>query len=167
MYIMPREFDPRERIRRLINATSPAYAAMQQPIDQIYSHVLQSSLDARREKSDRKDMCKALAAIVNVQKPLSVAELASLLNMTVSRLRAALASVHSLVLVPSLDDGQPISTYHASFADFITSSEPSNSKEWLVHAHAINHALLSSCLRIMLKELRFNVCGIKTSHLPN
>jgi hypothetical protein len=119
------------------------------------------------EESDRQDMCDALAGIVVVQKPLCVAELASLLGMTISRLREALASIHSLVSVPSQDYRQPVATYHASFADFITSSTRSSSKEWLVDACGTHQTLVSSCLRILLKELRFNVCGIKTSHLPN
>jgi hypothetical protein len=167
MYIRQVEFDPRERLKRLTDSASTSYAAMQHPIDQLYSVVLQTGLDARMEDSDRQDMCNALAAIVTVMKPLCVAELASLLDMNVSRLRGALASIHSLVSVPSQDRGQPVATYHASFADFITSPERSNSKKWLVDACRTHHTLVSSCLSIMLKELRFNVCGIRTSHLPN
>jgi hypothetical protein len=167
MYIRQMELDPRERLKRLIDSTSSSYATMQQPIDQLYSVVLQSGLDARMEDIDRQDMCNALAAIVTIQKPLCVAALASLLSMTVSRLRDALASIHSLVSVPSGDYGQPVTTYHASFADFITSSTRSNLKEWLVDTPRFHLLLVSRCLGIMLTELRFNICGMKTSHFPN
>jgi hypothetical protein len=59
-----------------------------------------------------------------------------------------------------------ISTFHASFVDYLITSgrAPENIRITLSSAH---HDLANGCLEIMNSGLRFNIADCKTSHLLN
>ncbi|KIM85063.1 hypothetical protein PILCRDRAFT_817902, partial [Piloderma croceum F 1598] len=59
----------------------------------------------------------------------------------------------------------PIRALHASFFDFLT--DPSHSKSYYVDPSYHHRTLTLSSLRIMKSGLRFNICGLKTSHIQN
>jgi hypothetical protein len=59
----------------------------------------------------------------------------------------------------------PVRALHASFFDFLT--DENRSKSYYVDASQQNWNLTLSTFRVMKKELRFNICGLKTSHLRN
>jgi hypothetical protein len=138
---------------------------MEQRIDEIYRLILQSAVEARPEEEDVHKMQRAVAAIVAAQRKLSVTELSSLLGIRARSLRTALSSLHSLISVPRTDDEQSIATYHASFADYVTIR--SSAERWFVKVSLTHRILTTSCLDTMLKDLHFNVCRIKSSHVEN
>jgi hypothetical protein len=61
-------------------------------------------------------------------------------------------------------DGAPVRALHSSFFDFLT--DENRSKSYYVDASRQNWTLTLSTFRVM-KELRFNICGLNTSHLRN
>lgn len=59
----------------------------------------------------------------------------------------------------------PVRALHASFFDFLT--DESRSKSYCVDVSQQNRNLTFLTLQVMKRELRFNICGLKTSHLRN
>jgi hypothetical protein len=66
-------------------------------------------------------------------------------------------------LVTGTDSKTPIRPLHASFYDFLT--DKSRSNEYFVDKSTSDLAFAS--LRVMEKELRFNICCLESSYLPN
>jgi hypothetical protein len=63
----------------------------------------------------------------------------------------------------SLDS--PIRPLHASFRDFLT--DKSSSGEFFIDLSNAQHDLALASLRVMEHGLRFNICHLKSSYLPN
>lgn len=64
-------------------------------------------------------------------------------------------------------EGLPIRTLHASFVDYLTDAHCCGNQPWFVD-EARNHAdFTTGCLQVMKRFLRFNICGLETSHLMN
>ncbi|KAG2065516.1 hypothetical protein BDR04DRAFT_950391, partial [Suillus decipiens] len=59
----------------------------------------------------------------------------------------------------------PIGPLHASFRDFLT-DKPS-SKEFFIDLSKVQRDLAFASLRVMEHGLRFNICDLKSSYLPN
>ncbi|KAG2344492.1 hypothetical protein BDR05DRAFT_189862, partial [Suillus weaverae] len=59
----------------------------------------------------------------------------------------------------------PIRPLHASFHDFLT--DKSSSGEFFIDLSKAQHDLAFASLRVMEHGLRFNICGLKSSYLPN
>ncbi|KAJ8592442.1 hypothetical protein M405DRAFT_692046, partial [Rhizopogon salebrosus TDB-379] len=68
-------------------------------------------------------------------------------------------------LVTGTDFKTPIRPLHASFYDFLT--DKSRSNEYFVNKISITSDLAFASLRVMEKELRFNICCLESSYLPN
>ena len=63
--------------------------------------------------------------------------------------------------------GQPVRVLHASFADYLTDPQRCGKNPWIVDLSLANHILAAACLRCMNIGLRFNICGLESSHLGN
>ncbi|KIK38627.1 hypothetical protein CY34DRAFT_14919 [Suillus luteus UH-Slu-Lm8-n1] len=59
----------------------------------------------------------------------------------------------------------PIRPLHASFHDFLT--DQSSSGEYFIDLPTAHHDLVFASLRVMEHGLRFNICDLKSSYLPN
>jgi hypothetical protein len=63
-----------------------------------------------------------------------------------------------------LDSGELLRFTHQSFVDFLIHSEGCL-PPFLFHKANQSRNLLLACLRVMKKELRFNICNLETSHV--
>ncbi|KAG1786056.1 uncharacterized protein HD556DRAFT_1450036 [Suillus plorans] len=59
----------------------------------------------------------------------------------------------------------PIRPLHASFHNFLT--DKSSSRDFFIEVSNVQHDLALASLRVMEHGLRFNICDLKLSHLPN
>jgi hypothetical protein len=69
------------------------------------------------------------------------------------------------LLAGTTDSHTPIRPLHASFYDFLM--DGSRSKEFFIDVSLVQRDLAFASLRVMKKELRFNICSLKDSYLPN
>jgi hypothetical protein len=69
------------------------------------------------------------------------------------------------LLSGTTDSSTPIRPLHASFRDFLTDRECSG--EFFVDVSKAQRDLAFASLRVMQQELSFNICGLKSSYLPN
>lgn len=156
--------DPEDRLN-ILTAEDGGVTHMEKPIDQLYTLILEAA-EVERNKHEARDMHRALGAVVSVHRPVSIPELAGLLNMRIQNLMAAFGDIHSLISLPN-DDRHSISIYHASLADYLKDVKRSGQEKWFVDPSGADLDLASSCPNLMNTALVFNVCGLKTSHLHN
>ena len=112
-----------------------------------------------------KDFCAVLGAIVLARVPLEDTAIDCVLGLDGSRSsRFILSRLHCL-LQWSL--GQPVRILHASFADYLTDRHRCGSHPWFIDTSAHHRNFAVACFQIMKAELKFNICGLETSHLSN
>jgi len=67
--------------------------------------------------------------------------------------------------VTSIEQTLPIVPLHTSFRDFLTDEKMSG--DFYIDLGEAHHQLAHSCLGLMLHDLKFNICNIESSYLPN
>ncbi|KAG8711267.1 hypothetical protein FRC08_016095 [Ceratobasidium sp. 394] len=154
-------FDRCERLERILAGTH------MDGIDVLYTTAIEASIPDTGGDNTR-HMLKCLGAIVATasRTPLSATNLAALLQAHISLdvLNRVLGSLSSVLYVDQKLDNT-IRIYHPSFMDFITTQ--SRSKHLCVDLEYQNMILAESCFRVMAGSLKFNICGLETSNLPN
>jgi hypothetical protein len=132
-------------------------------VDPLYTQVLEQAYhDA--EPDEQEDLYSRFRLIVGavllVFDPLSMKTLSELVKDcgTPSRISNTLRQFHSLLRVPGNIEVDPIRVFHKSFPDFLTDRERCKDERFFVDppVHHIN--ILFSCLDIMKKKLRRNIC---------
>jgi hypothetical protein len=112
-----------------------------------------------------KDSTAVLGVVVTAREPLSDTTIDHILGLhgnrsstfILSRLRCLLQWSH----------GQPVRILHASFADYLTDATRCGNQPWFISISFYHHFVSLSCFRIMKMELKFNICGLETSHVSN
>ncbi len=67
--------------------------------------------------------------------------------------------------VNSSDESLPVIPLHTSFRDFLTNKEKSG--HFFVSLREAHRQLAHSCLGLLLKDLKFNICNLESSYLAN
>ena len=67
--------------------------------------------------------------------------------------------------VNSADQNLPIIPLHTSFCDFLTDKEKSG--DFYVSLQDAHRQLAHSCLGLLLKDIKFNICNLETSYLAS
>ncbi len=67
--------------------------------------------------------------------------------------------------VNSPDGTLPVVPLHTSFRDFLINKDKSG--DFSIDLRAAHYGLAHSCLGLVLRDLRFNICNIESSHLAN
>ncbi|KAJ7455675.1 hypothetical protein B0H11DRAFT_1690366, partial [Mycena galericulata] len=159
--------NPRARLRTLITIKVDTKGPLTKPLDDLYKHILSDAVDMDKHESEEIALTKQiLAAILTVGQPVSVATLSGLLGVAAWEVRAMLDRLHAVIHVPVGDNNGVLSTFHASFGDFLTTTGRI-SDEMLISPPTAHAALFSNCIRIMDSELYFNVSHCPTSYFPN
>jgi AAA ATPase domain len=141
----------------------------QDPLDDLYDEVLKSYFKPHEAQILFRSIMGQLVAAVE---PLSLDSLTSLRRHSpiddpedsrpvvemLSRLGSLLSSV------TSTDQRHPIVPLHTSFRDFLTSKK---SDVFYVDIGESHHQLALSCIGLLLESLKFNICELDSSYLPN
>ena len=91
--------------------------------------------------------------------PLSIKGLSELLGRGAYQIRSTVRYLHSLLRVPENTE-DPIQIFHKSFPDFLTDPSRCQEKEFHVEPAAYHTEILLSCLRLMEKRLKKNICNL-------
>jgi hypothetical protein len=153
------------RLDQIIRGTQSTKGSL--PLDLLYTAAITHSMGDDDEDNLR-SVQRFLAAIVATasRTPLSVVGLQKLLAgyiepSVIQNLVAGLSSV----LYEDKSSDRTVRVYHQSFADYVI-NEP-RAKRYYLDPEVQNGVLAQRCLEIMVKELRFNICGLETSHVRN
>ncbi|KAJ7440850.1 hypothetical protein B0H11DRAFT_2252667 [Mycena galericulata] len=158
---------PRSRLQTLISSEVYTKGPLTKPLDDLYNHILLDAVNIHRDESKEISLTKQiLGTILTMGQPVSVASLGGLLGVPAWQVRERLDRLHAVIHVPAGDNDGVLSTFHASFGDFLTTTGRTLD-EMLISPPAAHAALFSDCVRIMDSELHFNVSNCPTSYFPN
>ncbi|CAE7135689.1 unnamed protein product [Rhizoctonia solani] len=152
------------RLRRLLDGHR---ALVSDHFDQLYTQTLEVILeDGNEETKDAYLRCISVILVTSKQESISTSDLHDFLlaatgvNQTI--FNQILTEFGPLLCVK---DGRPTSFYHSSFVDYITNA--SRSGKFHIQLDQYNAECAQFCFRVMQRDLKFNICGLQTSHIPN
>ena len=157
-YIGQTNVDPQVRLTRMITSHSASPSSLKtKVIDDLYKAILQLAYH-KLELEEIQAIHLVLGTIINVLNPLTIGGLAALLHLSNRKVESALKSLHSVVSLPSTQDGH-ISTFHASFPDFLKDSTRSGS-EYYLNPLEYHLTLVAHSLKLMNELLHENICDL-------
>ncbi|CUA70733.1 E3 ubiquitin-protein ligase listerin [Rhizoctonia solani] len=165
-YIQPgkRSVDPRKRLATMLDLHSTSTKKLS-AIDLLYTAILEDAMDEDElEPEEKHSLLLVLWTVVCAREPITLNKLATLAGL--SDMEEALATLQPLQsLLHVSEDSGMASTFHASFPDFMFDRE--RSKQFYCDEDQHRYYLASRCFEIMKAQLRFNICNLETSYLPD
>ncbi|EMD32809.1 hypothetical protein CERSUDRAFT_161328 [Gelatoporia subvermispora B] len=159
--------DPVERLEKLTAFLVSAGKPLTKALDDMYFFILSKAMNPNERDADEIFMTKRILAIIlTVREHLRVSTLSELVGIPVRRIRGMLDPLHAVVYMPSRDDTGAVSTFHASFGDYLTARE--RAQDFFIDTPSGQYDLAQACIKVMSSDLlHFNVTGCATSYLPN
>jgi len=150
---------PEKRLEKVLSAS--AHGPSHNQLDDLYRIALTHPFEAY-EESDLESVHSILGAIMVAREPLTDEELSQLLGLSIHDVQRVLTRLQSLLRG---GHGRPIQVLHASFVDFLC--DRWQGSRWHIDPPIHHLKLASGCLRVMQRDLKFNICGIETSSYRN
>jgi len=161
-FVASQHHKPSKRLALLISTPQNTTHEGESGIDPLYTQVLtQAFCDTNLDQEVYHCLRSAVGGMFLAFNPLSMKSLSDLLSGfdTPSDISTALRPLHSLLLVPDSIE-EPIRVFHKSFPDFLTDSRRCKDKRFFVDPVIHHTELLLSCLNLMKKMLRKNICNL-------
>ena len=167
-FVSSQHHQPAKRLALLISLPQNTNHEGQFGIDTLYTEVLIQAfhdMDSDNLEPDDQEFFHRLRSVVGavllVFNPLSIESLSDLLTNfnTPSGIFTTLRSFHSLLLIPN-SVGVPIRPFHKSFPDFLMNPKRCKDRRFFVDPSVHHTELLFSCLNLMKKRLRRNICNL-------
>ena len=141
-------------------------------LDDMYKFTLDTIFPLRQvQRKIRIDRFKSIMAqILGTMEPLLLTSLESMRCYFVDDSDIDIRSIvipMSALLGGTTDSSMPIRALHASFLDFLVDQDRSGEYFIDVDMPPVRENLALSCLGVMKKGLRFNICQLSSSYLPN
>ena len=152
---------PAERLALITSLPESTTEEGRSGVDQLYIKVLQQAFcDVPAGNSQQYLRFQAVVGtVLLIFNPLSIKGLSKLLEIKIPLIQSTIRSLHSLLLVPDRTE-DPIQIFHKSFPDFLTDPERCEDKHFLVEPAVHHPETLLSCLRLMGKRLKKNICNL-------
>ncbi|KAK7685647.1 hypothetical protein QCA50_010991 [Cerrena zonata] len=132
-----------------------------QGLDPLYSTALETSCRWQQEQS-MKHFQSVIAVILFSRELLDDHRIDRLLGLAdQDSCRFILARLRCVL---DYSPGKPIRPFHASFRDYLTGANRSGGKPWSLSSLNPEHLLASCCFHVMLNQLHFNMCKVRSSH---
>ncbi|RGP58943.1 vegetative incompatibility protein het-e-1 [Fusarium sporotrichioides] len=151
-----------KRISTLLNGHQSG-AGPEQQLDQIYTSVLQDSIQQDyndKEKVELYDILReVLGSIVILYSPLSMHSLANLLSMPLREVQDTLADLHTIFNIPR-QSSRPVRLHHPTFRDFLLDKTRCRDPDLWVDEKEAHKTLADSCIALMSKRLKTNICSL-------
>ncbi|CUA77653.1 hypothetical protein RSOLAG22IIIB_06706 [Rhizoctonia solani] len=156
--------DPHKRLRSVLDMVQGITTHHTQ-IDALYSAILESVLnDDELEPDEKDDVREVLRTVLLAQEPISIETITTLSGINNPK-RVVLAIQPLRSVLHQSEQTGVVSTLHASFPDFMFSSE--RSEAYFCDTVKHSHTLAERCFLAMQEQLRFNICELETSFIPD
>jgi WD40 repeat protein len=132
-------------------------------LDDLYGRILSDAFQVANAR-EKGEIQKVLRAVVSVRTPLSINGLSKLLKIKAENVSEALSFLHSIICIPE-DTDLPMSTFHASFTDFITTEKRSGGH--FLEPSKSHHMLGLHCLGLLQSSLVENICQLEGLSVSN
>jgi hypothetical protein len=126
-------------------------------LDNLYSHIVTAAY-AEADLEERVHIRDALQMVITARNPMSINAISTLLQTDCKTVHAALQPLHAVLNIP-MDNNYsiPISTFHASFPDFMANEK--RSKIHYLDSSQSHQWMVLQCLSL-IQSLKENICGI-------
>ncbi|KAG8709272.1 hypothetical protein FRC11_005721, partial [Ceratobasidium sp. 423] len=165
-YIRPygKSVDSKERLASIL-AVNDRYKEKLSSIDTLYSIILTGAIeDDELEREEKHQIYLVLWTTVCVCEPVLIGTLAAISGLrSKGKTIAALESLRSVLHVS--EHSELVTTLHASFPDYMLNKNRSGKFYCNVHTHS--QLVTERCFEIMNAQLRFNICNIRSSFIPD
>ncbi|KAG9075711.1 hypothetical protein FRC06_009942, partial [Ceratobasidium sp. 370] len=164
-FILNTNRSPSARLQILFQAGQPTTSV--NALDSLYTTAIEASMaNDGEDETELIRQCLGAVIVCSQRRPLSISTLCGLLGNRVDKeeMESVVWSLGAVLYTDSKDGGA-VRVYHPSFADYVTS--PARSKRFCVDIPKLNSEFAEGCLETMTAQLRFNICGLKTSYLRN
>jgi WD40 repeat protein len=137
-------------------------------LDRMYIQILQHQF--RKVKPQKKTILsesfkQVIGSLAALHEPLSAATLSNLLAIDQNLVDIRLRHLHSVLIVPE-DENCPIRLLHTSFRDFLFDKQRCCEESFWVDEEKAHATLVNSCLRLMSKKLRRDICDLRKPGSP-
>ncbi|QRW23702.1 peptidase C14 [Rhizoctonia solani] len=133
-------------------------------INQLYTTILDTAVyQWNREPREQEWMQLIIWTAVCTREPVTIDTLAALAGIKQAKATILLQSLYSVLHVSQVTN--MVSTLHASFPDYIF--DEARSKRFYCDETKHSQLLSKHCFDIMCDQLRFNICGLKTSFIAD
>ncbi|CAE6424681.1 unnamed protein product [Rhizoctonia solani] len=147
-----------KRLKSVLSITTEATEPNAQ-IDTLYTAILNLVLNENKE-----DIRVVLRTVLFAQEPIDVETITMLSGIDEPRrVLSAIQPLRSILHQP--EPTGVVSTLHASFSDFMFNRERSG--EYFCDIVEHSQALAERCFLAMKKQLRFNICRLESSFIPD
>ena len=145
-----------ERLEDVIDISPNSPNSETSALDDIYGRILSAAFRANAGGTD--EIKKVLRAVISVRTPLSINDLSKLLRIEAHNVVKALSPLRSVVYIPENMD-VPVTMFHTSFTDFITTEKRSG--EHFLEPSKSHHMVGLHCLWLLRSSLVENICQLK------
>ena len=158
--------EPHERFETIITHSKSDHVPL---LDGMYKFTLETMFPGGRGPGLQR-FKSVMAQIIGTKEPLPIGGLTSMRrhfpvkDLADVNIRTIVAPMAAL-LSGATDTSVPIRPLHASFADFLTDRDRSH--EFFIDVDPIHSPLAFASLGIMKEKLKFNICDLPSSYLPN
>ncbi|KAF8716673.1 WD domain, G-beta repeat, partial [Rhizoctonia solani] len=146
----------------LISSTNSGF--QHSDINELYTTILEAAVhQSGRDSQEQQQMRLILWTAVCTREPVNIDTLAALTGIKATKVNTLLQSLYSVLHVSRATS--MITTLHASFPDFMF-GEARSSKFYCDEAKH-SQLLAKQCFQVMEAQLRFNICSLETSFIPD
>lgn len=147
-----------ERLDRLLSQQAFSLA-------DLYATALRSASNWDPTERSAEICRKILGAVVVGRTPLTDNTIDDILGLETAK--SSRRILRKLGCLLQWSEGLPVRTLHASFSDYLTDARMCGDQPWFIDEAQHHLGFTIGCMRIMKRLLRFNICGLETSHLMN
>ncbi|KAG9085429.1 hypothetical protein FRC06_003600, partial [Ceratobasidium sp. 370] len=155
-------YDPSDRLKLLLGETSTSGA-----LDVLYRTAIEVSIrDGGDDNMQSVRQCLGAIVACFTRKPLPIPILCKILGGRIKQkvLESVVDGLRSVLYIDETQGGA-VRVYHHSFADYINRRTPDD--RLYMDIPKRNAELAEGCMRTMVAQLKFNICGIETSYARN
>jgi cytidylate kinase len=161
--------DPVERLKLVLATKADSAGPVFELLDDLYVQVLASVIprEVAHGGTTVSRLRAVLGALVFLQEPLRVCAIAELTGQTFGQAAPLIRCLAAITLGAA---EEPISLFHLSFPDFITSRERCRDDRFLLNPSVQHQELALRCLRVMNNTeqgLRYNICDLVDPFVTN
>ncbi|KAF8736526.1 WD domain, G-beta repeat, partial [Rhizoctonia solani] len=151
-----------DRLEAILNSSSKL-ASRHADIDNLYALILDAAVYDTNLDSEQEQTLAIVWTAICAREPVDVHTVGALTGIRAAKVQVLLQSLYSVLHVSQVTG--TITTLHASFLDF-TFNEARSTKFYCDEAKH-SQLLAERCFEVMKDQLRFNICGLETSFIPD
>ena len=157
-FIGSEDRNPIEQLQIIVSAPDSTVHEGRTGIDTLYAQVLQHASSDIEDSAVFANFRRVVGAVILAFNPLSMTQIANLLDINPSLIPTTLRHLHSVLLIPN-DGSEEIRIFHKSFPDFLQDRDRCSDSKFFIDPPVHHGNMALGCLEL-LKKLKPNPCNL-------